>query len=146
MNKLIYIFLFFLIISCISKSNNENDSRQPIKIKTSEFREIPLSDSEEWDINGRQYQIAGTSLTGGILFTVKVLIREKPGEKHRELANLIARQSLLNGYFLRAKQTTVNGSKAEIGDKIGIAIIKYNIIFITIQSMPLSTRQSGRQI
>jgi len=105
-----------LLIICISN----------IYSQVSEYNEVPITLEEKWEINGINYNIKQTVITGNRLFTVHVIVDHKPemDEYNKNIAKKIARYAIEYGYLENALQYNTYSSQFNIFDSIvGIALI-----------------------
>lgn len=120
MKQIYYLLLLCLLItSCINYGT-----------KTSMHPEVQLSGEDRWVVEGNLFVIEKTMIISfpskENVFAVVVLVDFKPNMQNKNIAKKIAKYSIENGYYSRAKKNAniivQNKKKIELENKIGISL------------------------
>ena len=116
-NTKINLLSIFLIILSIQNGFSE----------VSQYSEQFITMPEIWNIEGVDYQIRGTVITGGSLFTVHAYLDHLPVQDdfNEEIANKIAKYSVESGYLENTiKYTSYNEPITMRENMVAVALIK----------------------
>ncbi|MBN1648184.1 MAG: hypothetical protein JW874_09140 [Spirochaetales bacterium] len=94
--------------------------------QVSDYSEMPITYPEVWSINGIDYQIPQTVITGNALYTIHAIVDFQPSmdSECEEIARAIARYAILNGYLNNALKYNLYNPEFHIfPEVIGVALI-----------------------
>ena len=126
--KNIKYFIFFILLAA-NCTTHLTCSPKKQTTRTSEFPEKEISSSETWKIQNVKYTIENTGIilypTGERLFILKCLVDFDVNQgNQRQLAKMLAKYAYDFGYYERAKNSIKEEQHSQLGEAIGVSLIK----------------------